>query len=104
MLTTIGIILEKNTKKPFCLCPQSLVGLQANERIGKMSNAYRTLKSSVIEGLSERAHLTGASIEYAHIQVPDIIDAIFHKSVRWAIKEYLAELDTAIESDGRENG
>lgn len=58
-----------------------------------MSNARRLLESSVINGLSKKANLTGASITNAHIQVPDILEAIFHPSVRWAVKEYLEELD-----------
>ena len=60
-----------------------------------MSNAQATLESSVIAGLSERAHLTGASITHAHIQVEDILTALFHPSVRWAVKASLQELDTA---------
>lgn len=57
------------------------------------SDARATLESSIITGLSEHAHLTGANIEYAHIQVPDILDALFDLSVRWAVREYLEELE-----------
>lgn len=57
-----------------------------------MSDARATLESSVIGGLSQRAQLTGASIDKAHIQVPDILDAIFHPSVRWSVVEYLKEI------------
>ena len=58
-----------------------------------MSDAKRTIESSIITGLSENAHKTGASIIMAHIQVPDILEAIFAKCVRWSVREYLAELD-----------
>lgn len=61
-------------------------------KLPKASNAQRTIESSIIMGLSERAHLTGATAEYVHIQVLDIIEAIFHSSVVWAVREYLREL------------
>lgn len=54
--------------------------------------ARATLESSIISGLSKRAHLTGASIEDACIQCPDVIDAIFHSSVRWSVRAYLEYL------------
>lgn len=68
--------------------------------MGKGSSARRTLESSIITGLSERAHLTGASIEYAHIQVSDILDAIFAKCSRWAVRDYLREIEESEEPAG----
>jgi hypothetical protein len=55
------------------------------------SDAYVTLESSIIDGLSKRAHITGASIEHAYIQTEDIIKAMFHPSVCWAVESYLNE-------------
>lgn len=59
--------------------------------MGKESSAYRALESAVISGLSERAHITGASAKHAHIQVPDLLDAIFHRGLLWAVEDYLEE-------------
>lgn len=56
------------------------------------SDAYATLESSIIDGLSQRAHITGATITHASIQTEDIIKAMFHPSVIWAIEEYLKEV------------
>lgn len=57
------------------------------------SDARATLESNIISGLSKNAHLTGAKISVAHIQVRDLIDEIFHPSVIWAVREYLTEID-----------
>jgi len=57
-----------------------------------MSNAKATIESSIIAGLSKRAHITGASIRHADIQVADILDEMFHPSVVWAVREYLKEI------------
>lgn len=59
----------------------------------KKSDARRMLESSVISGLSKRAHLTGVTIDKAHILVEDILEQIFHNpSVNWAAREYVDEL------------
>ena len=56
-----------------------------------MSEARRTLEHCIINGLSTRAGETGATIEYAHIQIPDILDAIFRPGIFWAVEDYLEE-------------
>lgn len=58
-----------------------------------MSNARATIRGSIINGLSRNAHITGSSATYTEIQTKDIIDALFHPSVRWSIKKYLEELE-----------
>ena len=57
------------------------------------SDARATLESSIITGLSKRANLTGLTIDKADVLVPDLIEAIFHPSVRWAVPAYLKELE-----------
>ncbi len=57
------------------------------------SNAQATIESAIIGGLSERANITRASSGYAHIQLPDIMDRLFAPGLRWAIEDYLRELD-----------
>jgi len=69
-----------------------------------MSDAKETIESSIVTGLSQRAYLTGAIISKADIQVPDILDALFHPSVRWAIEEYLKELSDAEKGVSRNKG
>jgi hypothetical protein len=58
-----------------------------------MTDARATLEHSIITGLSRRADLTGVTITDADVLVPDLIDAIFHPSVRWAVPAYLKELE-----------
>ena len=58
-----------------------------------MSNAKATIRSSIINGLAKSAHITGASCLFSTIQTEDIIESLFHESVRWSIKEYLKELE-----------
>jgi|HubBroStandDraft_6_1064221.scaffolds.fasta_scaffold00550_19 hypothetical protein len=62
---------------------------------GKTSDARATLEHSVITGLSKRADLTGVTITDAEVMVPDLIEAIFHPSVRWAVAAYLKEPEGA---------
>ena len=59
----------------------------------KKSDARATLESSIISGLSKRAHLTGVTVDKAHILVTDLIEEIFHNpSVNWAVTEYMNEV------------
>jgi hypothetical protein len=37
--------------------------------------------------------LTGVTITDGGVLVPDLIEAIFHPSVRWAVPAYLKELE-----------
>lgn len=56
-------------------------------------DAKATIESAIMDGLSKNAHITGAKANVAHIQVADILEAIFAKPVRWAVIEYLEETD-----------
>lgn len=58
-----------------------------------MTNAEATIRSSIISGLSHNAHITKASATHSEMQTKDIMDAIFHPSVRWSVQEYLNELE-----------
>jgi hypothetical protein len=63
-----------------------------------MTNAEATIRSSLIAGLAEHAHLSGIRIDMAgslptEQLISDLIDALFHPSVRWAVREYVDELD-----------
>ncbi len=57
-----------------------------------MSNAKKTIESSIMTGLSKNAHITKASAQHSELQVGDIMNALFHPSTRWAVKAYLKEL------------
>ena len=58
-----------------------------------MSDALKTIKSSIIEGMCDSSVQTGLTISSADFLVPALIESIFHPSVRWAVKEYLEELE-----------
>ena len=58
----------------------------------RKSNAQSTLESSIIDGMSERPHLTGLRIDHADYLVPDLLAAIFAPSVAWAVRDYLKEI------------
>ncbi len=57
-----------------------------------MSNAESTIKFAILNGMTKRAHITGASAKYTEIYQEDIFESLFHPSTRWAIEEYLKEL------------
>jgi CO dehydrogenase/acetyl-CoA synthase alpha subunit len=59
----------------------------------KMNNARSTIRSSIIAGLCQNAHITGASIKHAEIQTKNIIEAVFHPSVLWSVKDYIKEIE-----------
>lgn len=61
-----------------------------------MSDAKATLESAIISGLSERAHITKLNADKTEILVEDIISAIFAPHFRWAIKDYLEELEKEV--------
>jgi hypothetical protein len=63
-----------------------------------MSNAEATIKSSIIAGLSEHAHLSGIRADVVgrlptEQLVADLINALFDGRVRWALRAYADELD-----------
>jgi hypothetical protein len=58
----------------------------------KKSDARSTIESSILMGLSERAHLTGANITQAGMQSEDILKAMFDDPVVWSVREYLKEI------------
>jgi hypothetical protein len=63
-----------------------------------MSDAKATVESSIIGGLSKRAHKTGMRMgPVSEMLIEDLRDELFDSSVRWAVVEYAKELDAAKE-------
>lgn len=57
-----------------------------------MTDARKTLEFCIINGLAERAHITGANPDHAPMQAEDIIKQLFDPGHRWAVRAYLQEL------------
>jgi len=53
-------------------------------------NLRKGIESSIISGLANRAHLTGATIDKAHIMVEDIFKELFENpSTKWQVQAYI---------------
>lgn len=58
------------------------------------SNAQSTVEFAIRSGLAENAHLTGVCYgDVSETIVQDVLKMVFERSVRWATKEYLRELE-----------
>lgn len=58
------------------------------------SDAEATVEFAIFNGLSENAHITGINATQADgIIVPDIMGALFDPAFRWAVKEYIKEIE-----------
>jgi hypothetical protein len=63
-----------------------------------MTDAEATIRASLMIGLSEHADLSGIDAEMAgklstDQLISDLIQAICHPSVRWALREYLEQIE-----------
>jgi len=57
------------------------------------SNARKTLESSVIRALWKTSPETHLTIDKCNSLVPRVVDELFHPSVRWAVEQYLEEVN-----------
>ena len=57
------------------------------------SDAKCTIESAIIDGMAANPHLTGLRIDRADVLVPDLLVSIFRPSTRWAVRQYLDELE-----------
>jgi len=60
-----------------------------------MSNAKSTIESSILDGLTGNVKVAIAirPDDIAELAIKDVIDAMFHSSVRWSVIQYAKELE-----------
>lgn len=58
-----------------------------------MSNAFATMKSAILDALAYTSRQTGLTIDKCDGVPERIVKELFDPSVRWAVEEYLVELE-----------
>lgn len=70
-----------------------------------MSDAKATVRTVIISGIAERAHLTGLRTgPTVDLLVEDLLESLFRADVRWAVRAYADERDQAEEVAAFERG
>lgn len=58
-----------------------------------MTNARKTIESSILIALADTSLETGMTISKSKNLVDALIKEIFDRSVRWSVREYLKEVE-----------
>jgi len=58
-----------------------------------MSDADATIRHSILYGITKNCHLTGLIVSDPYKLVEDIKNSIFSNTTRWAVEEYLKEIN-----------